>query len=386
MSASLDALSKNLIDDQCKNLRNMYSGEQFKLIRRKGVFSYEYIDSVGRLNDNKLPSKPAFYSKLSGSDISDEDYKHACAAWEEFKCKTLGDYLEVYNKSDVLILADVFENFRNLCMREYELDPAWYYTVPGLAWHAALRCTGGVLELISDVDMLLMVQVGIRGGMCSAPNRRVKANNKYMEKAYNPKQHSKFITYLDANNLYRWAMSQPLPTHGFEWMSDDWLKDWRNMPNGEGCTLEVDLEYDKKLHDLHNDFPLAPENKIPPGSIATVKKLISDLNNKEKYVVHHQTLKIYERLGLKVTRVHRGIKYCESPWLKPYIDKNTTLRTGATNNFEKDLFKLLNNSVFGKTIQNVEKYIDMKLVCDRERAIKLSAKTNFEDMTFLMRI
>ena len=99
-----------------------------------------------------------------------------------------------------------------------------------------------------------------------------------MEEAYDPSQPSKFITYLDANNLYGWAMSQPLPTHGFKWMNDDELENWRNMSDGVGCILEVDLEYDKELHDLHNDFPLAPENKIPPSSTATVKKLISDLN------------------------------------------------------------------------------------------------------------
>ena len=125
--------------------------------------------------------------------------------------------------------------------------------------------------------MLLMVkQEGIRGGICIATNRYAKANNKYMEEAYDPSQPSKFITYLDANNLYGQAMSQPLPTHGFKWMGDDEFEGWRNMPNGEGCILEVDLEYPKELHDLHNDFPLAPENIIPPGS--KVKKLTPNLN------------------------------------------------------------------------------------------------------------
>jgi len=198
-------------------------------------------------------------------------------------------------------------------------------------------------------------------------------------KTYDPSKPSKFITYLDANNLYGWAMSLPLPTHGFKWMNDDESENWRNMPNGEGCILEVALEYHKELHDLHNDYPLAPENMIPPGS--KVGKLIPNLNNKEKYIVHHQTLKLYESLGLKVTEVHKGIKFYESPWLKPYIDKNTALRTKATNNFEKDFFKLMNNSVFGKTMQNVEKCVDMKLVCDWEKAIKLATKPNYDRTT-----
>ena len=209
---------------------------------------------------------------------------------------------------------------------------------------------------------------------------RDRANNKYMKEAYDPSQPSKFITYLDANNLYGCAMSRSLQTHGFKWMSDDEFEGWRNMPNGEGCTLEVDIEYPKELHDLHNDYPLAPENIIPPGS--KVKKLTPNLNNKEKYVVHHQILKLYESLGLKVTKIHRGITFYESTWLNPYIDKNTALRTKATNNFEKDFFKLMNNAVFGKTMQNVEKYVDMKLVCDEERANKFVTKPNFDRITF----
>jgi len=112
-----------------------------------------------------------------------------------------------------------------------------------------------------------------------------------------------------------------------------------------------------------------------------VKKLIPNLNNKEKYIVHHQLLKLYESLGLKVKKVHKGIKFYESPWLKPYIDKNTALRTKASNNFEKYFFKLMNNSVFGKTMQNVENYVDMKLVCDREKVTKLTAKTNYDSTT-----
>jgi len=127
-----------------------------------------------------------FIQKRTDSDISDEDYNHAQTVWEEFKCKKLRDYLELYNKSDVLILADVFENFRDICMKEYKLDPAWYYTAPGIAWDAALKYTKVKLELLSDVDMLLMVQSGTRRGICLVPNRYAKANNKCMEKAYDP--------------------------------------------------------------------------------------------------------------------------------------------------------------------------------------------------------
>ena len=281
----------------------------------------------------------------------------------------------MYNVSDVLLLADVFENFRDVCTSNYGLDPAWYYTSPGLAWDAALKITRVELELMSDYDMLLMIKRGIRGGVSTISNRYARANNEYMGEAFDSSQPSSFVTYLDANNLYGWAMSKPLPTRGFKWMSDSELNNWRRMP----CILEVDLEYPKELHDLHNDYPLAPESLIPDGS--DVAKLIPNLNDKKKYVVHYDNLKLYESLGLKITKIHRGIRFEESAWLKEYIDLNTDLRTKATNDFEKDFFKLMNNSVFGKTMERIENRVDIRLVCDEKEAIKLAAKVSFDRLT-----
>ena len=146
----------------------------------KGVFPHEYINSVGRLDEAELPPKCAFYSKLNDSDIGDEDYEHAQTVWKEFECKTLKDYLNLCNKSDVLILADIFENFRDLCINAYKLDPSWYYTSPGLAWDAALKHTNIKLELLSDPDTLLMIKCGIRGGISTISKRYARANNKYM--------------------------------------------------------------------------------------------------------------------------------------------------------------------------------------------------------------
>ena len=170
-------------------------------------------------------------------------------------------------------------------------------------------------------------------------------------------------------------MSKNLPTHGFEWMSNDELNDWRSIPS----ILEVDLEYPRELHDLHNDYPLAPENITPESS--TVPKLIPNLNDKVKYIVHYENLKLYESLGLKITKIHRGIKFEESAWLKKYIDLNTDLRTKATNDFEKDFFKLMNNSVFGKTMESIENRVDIRLVCDEKEALKLTAKPNYDGRT-----
>ena len=234
MPSSLDKLTSNLEKDQFTNLNSMYKGEQLELLKRKGVYPYDYVDSLDKLAETQLPPKEAFYSRLSGDNISDEDYEHAQKVWEAFDCKILKDYHDLYLKSDVILLADVFETFRDLCMTNYELDPAWYYAAPGLAWDAALKVTKVELELLSDPDMLLMFEKGVRGGVSSIMHRYGKANNKYMGEDFNPKEPSVYLQYLDANNLYGWAMSKALPTKGFEWMDEDELQDWKNFANNVG--------------------------------------------------------------------------------------------------------------------------------------------------------
>ena len=279
------------------------------------------------------------------------------------------DYHNLYNQVDVLLLADVFENFRDICIKSYKLDPAHYYTALGLARDASLKVTEVNLELLSDIDMLLMVEKGIRGGVSMITNRYGKANNKYTGKSFIDTMVSKYITYLDANNLYGWAMSKPLPTRGFEWMKKSELETCELHP----CILEVDLEYPRSLHDLHSDYPLAPERV----EVNKVDKLIPNLRDKKKYVNHYENLKQYLSIGLKLTDIHRGMKFKEDLWLEKYIALNNDLRTGAKNKFEKDFFKLMNNSVFGKTMENIRNRVDIKLVNNKKQAEKLSAKPNF---------
>ena len=370
MSTSLESLVNNLPDDAFNNLERYYTNDKLNLVKRKGVYPYEYMDSLERFKENKLPPKEAFYSRLTGEGISDEDLKHAERVWKVFGMKTLQDYHDLYNVTDVLLLADVFENFRNVCMENYKLDPAHYFTAPGLAWDACLKITDVELELLSDIDMLLMIEKGIRGGVSMISNRHGKANNKYIGESFNEKDPSKYIMYLDANNLYGWAISKPLPMYGFKWMKVDELETWELYP----CILEVDLEYPENLHDLHNDYPLAPEQIM----VNKVSKLIPNLGDKKKYVLHYKNLRQYLKLGLKLTHIHRGIKFKESPWLEKYISLNTKLRTEAKNEFEKDFFKLMNNSVFGKTMENIRNRVDIKLVNNKKQAEKLSAKPNFK--------
>ena len=268
------------------------------------------------------------------------------------------------------ITKSIFFYFRDVCIKNYKLDPAHYYAAPGLAWDAALKVTEVKLELLSDIDMLLMTENGIRGGVSKITYRYGKSNDKYMVDKFDDKEPSKYITYLDASNLYGWAMSKPLPTHGFEWMESSELKNWRNY----SCILEVGLEYPKELHDLHNNYPLALERV----EINKIEKLIPNLWNKEKYVLHRENLKQYLSLGLKLTKIHRGIKFEESWWLEKYISLNTNLRAAAANDFEKDFFKLMKNSVFEKTMENIRNRVDIKLVTDKKKAEKLAAKPIFK--------
>ncbi len=368
---SLDSLVKTLGKDQFETLTSQMSvkPESLGLLKRKGVFPYEYMTDFSKLRATSLPPKEAFYSQLSESGISDKDYDHAKEVWNAFGCETMKDYHDLYLKTDVLLLADVMTEFRKTCKKTYGLDALHYYTSPGLAWDAMLKHTETELDLISDPDMYLMIEKGIRGGVSSIMKRYSKANHKHLDN-YDPKKPSKHILYLDANNLYGWAMSKPQPYKNFKWMNADELKDWRSKP----CTLEVDLKYPKELHDLHNEYPLAPERLL----VNKVEKLVPNLSDKTKYVLHHEDLKMYLEMGLELTKIHRGITFEESCFMKSYIDLNTNMRSKGTTDFEKDFYKLMNNSVFGKTMENVRNRVNVKLVTNEKALNKLVKKPNYK--------
>ena len=237
--------------------------QQAELLVRKGIYPYEYFDSFHRFDEKQLPPIQEFYSSIKKENISDEDYAHAQKVFLEFNMLSLADYHNLYVRTDVLLLADVFESFRNVSLAQYELDPCHFYTSPGLSWSSLLKMTGVELELLTDINMILMIQEGMRGGLSQISNRYKKANNPLL-KDYNPSDCSSYLMYLDANNLYGWAMVQSLSVGDFEYLDNVKNFDFMGIKKDAeiGCILEVSLHYPPEIHDLHTCLPLAPEQKV----------------------------------------------------------------------------------------------------------------------------
>ena len=396
MSSSLDKLVSNLPKDDLIYTSKVFEGKRLNLKPQKGVYPYDFMDSFEKFNQTELPAKKHFYSIINDQHITDDEYDHAKKVWKTFKIKTMGEYHNLYLGSDVLLLTDVFENFRKTCMQYCKLDPCHYFTSPGFSWDAMLKMTNIKLELMTDIDMFQFIEKGMHGGVSYIANRYGNAHNKYM-KEYNEKAPSKYMMYLDANNLYGWEMSQYLPTSNFKWMTDKEISKINlgkyKADDKKGLILEVDLEYPRELYDMHNDYPVCSEKvKVSKNmlsayckkiaekyniSIGLVSKLIPTLRDKKEYVLHYRNLQLYLDLGLKIKKVHRVLKFNQSPWLKQYIDFDTEKRKHAKNSFEKDFFKLMDNSVFGKTMENLCKRVDVRLVTNEKKLDKLTAKLTY---------
>ncbi|EKX44397.1 hypothetical protein GUITHDRAFT_175435 [Guillardia theta CCMP2712] len=374
MSSGLEKLINNIPKDKRTYLRSLCeTEEQFKYLNGKGIFPYEWFDSIEKF-DYPITElkKESFKSEIKrSSGCSEEEYDELLETVEALNIKTFGEYHDIYLHKDVNGLADVFESFIELSIKTYKLDPCFFVGTPSYGWSAMLLLTNVKLENLTDIEMYEFYEAGIRGGQSIIMSKKFKANNKYLED-YNPNKPSSYLYYGDANNLYGWAMSLPLPIGGFTWLKNPELFDIESLREDEGATLEVDLRYPEELHDYHNDYPLAPE-KIKLGNC---EKLCGTLHNKKNYVIDYRNLKLYLSLGLELTKIHRVITYKQQAWLKPWIDKNTDLRKLSKNDFEKDYYKLMNNAVFGKTMENVRNRVKVKLPTTLEKAQKYSNKPN----------
>ena len=397
--------------------------KRMKLLTRKGVFPYETLSSFDKLNDRSLPAQSKFFSSLTGKHITNEDYAHANAVWDEF-CdgKTLNDYMDLYLCSDILLLTDIFIKFRKMCLHVHKLDPLHSYTLPGFSWQAALKYTGVELELLTDPEMHLFFENAIRGGISVAIKRQAVANIPHME-GYDKDLPTRHIIDLDANNLYGRAMSQLLPTRDFKWASKEYCEtttEERILSKSDTDEIGEDIEGDfiipHELHDYFNEYPPLAEtmeiknemmsdfqnsllqsmdlqnrlaagvtvndNSVKPKRRST-KKLTPNLYNKVRYVANYRLLKYFFSLGVKLVKVHRIVLYKQENWLGKFIDLNTQERAKSPLKFYQDLFKLINNAVYGKTMENVRRRRRIDYVDTSKKAQKLAAKPTFKSFSII---
>jgi hypothetical protein len=321
----------------------------------------------------QLPPREAFYSSLSEETISADDYLFARKVWKVFKCKNLLEYTELYCEIDTILLAEIFQRFRLDMIKFSGLDPARYISLPAFSFDSMLKLTKCELELPNDISVVHFIERGIRGGVSFI-------NTRYL--ACSARKKNEAINYIDANNLYGNAQTSFLPYNNFFWLSRKSYQkyDWATIDTeGEyGYILEVDLSYPKELHEMHDNFPLAPENIIidydnlsPYAKNAlhntTKSKKYSDIklsatfHDRKNYVLHFKNLQLYLSLGMKLLHIHRVLQFSQRKFLTPFIEKCTNERQKATTKFEQDQFKKVANSTYGKTIQNVRNYCVVKL-------------------------
>lgn len=398
---SLVTLLKSKGEHYFHSVREHFKNESIRqLVYRKGVFPYSYVNCMSVLEEKCLPSKEDFFNDLTQRHIEEGQYEFAKKVWTAFKCKKFQDYLEIYLAADCLLLADVFENFREQSMASFHLDPVYYFSSPHFSLDAFLRSSSMTLELLQDVNQYLFIVSGIRGGLCMVSQRYAKANNKYMS-TFNPEEPSSFIMYFDANNLYGRAMQDYLPLDNFAWMSDSELSDWEHILSWDvdsdtSCILQVTLHYPSHLFCGHQDYPLAPErHKITYSMLSPVAKQICDKHclkknigaekllttfwDKQMYVLHLKNLQLYVKLGLVIVKIHAGIKFRQAKFMKHYIDFNAKMRAESTNDFDSNFYKLLSNSLFGKTIERPDKRTQIKIVNTINSYEKYVSKLNFKN-------
>ena len=399
LNSSLEKLAETLEETDFVHTRELverFDGDRdqlFKLIKRKGVYPYEYMDSWSKMNKKNLPSFDCFISRLK-SETNDywklstqernelwEDYQHAKKVWKAFGCVTLKDYHDLYLHSDVRLLADIFERFRKTAVEKFKLDPAHYYTLPSMAWDCMLKFTGVNLQLFTETerDFYLKMEDAKIGGISGTGGKRyAEANNKYLGTVDTLKKLT-YIIYADANGLYSWAMSQKLPVGEFSFVENIGVDEILSDCDGDyGYFINGDFTIPDHLHDLMNDYPCFPENlcvqdewlsdyqkkvKSLTGGSGSVPKLIPNLLPKKNYTIHSRLLKLFISLGCTVDNVNWVMRFRQEAFLKPYIDlcMNERSKRGITE-FEKDFWKLLCNAVYGKTMENVRNRVNVSLL------------------------
>ena len=408
LSSSLAALVATLdsLPITERRMQARYPGISDAVIRRKGVFPYSYFNAPSRLQESSLPSIERFKDDLSGAECSNSDYVHAQRAWSELGCRTLREYLVGYLHLDIYLLADVFEKFRDVTLQEDGLDPVHFVSLPGLSYMACFKRSNETIELLQDIDMVRLFERGIRGGLTFVNKHQVEAR---IPELNNNQDGNIHLTYIDQNNLYGSSLCRPLPHSEFTWVGQSELERLSNPSEilkledeaDYGYLFEVDLEYPSELHATTADFPLAPEgayieedmfspymssfyksmceNRGCNNKYKPYRKLLLTHYDKDMYVCHYSILKFYLQMGMRLVRVRSAIRFRQKRFVESYIKYNSSRRAEARNAFEKDYYKLKNNSFFGKTMEDVRHRIDYRLLTRWDKLEKLSASPLFID-------
>ena len=400
---SLESLIASMDESKLKITREYFpSPELFNLVKRKGCYPYEFstLDLL-RKDETEFMKRKDFFSQLYHTDCAEEDYAHAKEVWTKFNCKSFRDYHRVYLLTDVSLLADFVEHFRDLSLESYKLDAMKYYSNAGLSWSAMLKMTDIELDLLTDKQMFNFFESNLRGGLCCASKRHIVANNKYCVN-FDPSKPSTYIFFIDCNALYATCMLNYLPYKDFRWLTGRELKtiDFLNHPADAefGFALEVDLTYPSHLHDGHNDLPLAPQNvhinfdmlseyqkTTWPGNAKASgsKKLTPTFQDRRGYGLHYLALQLYTEFGMELVKIHRGVIFRQKPWIRPYVEFHQNKRSKATSEFDNKWSKNGVNIVYGKSIENVRNKVSINLFSDEKKAAKCAAKPNYKNSTNL---
>ena len=390
LAASLAKLVSTLPDSAfIRTKRLCDTDQQLELVKKKGVFCYDYVTNEQILNETtEPPPKEAFFSLLQNEPLPDEDYQRFLDTWNAFGFINLGEYSDFYLRLDVCLLADVFEEFRRFGRKNYKLDCANYLTLPAFAFDAFLKMTKAEIQRFQNYDMLLMIHNNIRGGITQCSLRHAVANNPQIPETYDHKEPTNYVQYLDVTALYAHTMCKPLPYKDYMMVHEDDLEKLSqsllSIPDdGEiGFILEVDLDYPDHLHDHHSDLPFCLEKKIPPMLGAKHPKLLATLEPKEKYVIHFVALKQAINHGLVLKKIHRALQFKQRPFLKDFIELNAKLRKEAKGNeFHQALLKLCSNACYGKFLENPLKRKKISLATSTKQIQKHIAKAEFIDRT-----
>ncbi len=381
LSSSLDQLVKGL--DETPILKEYFT--EFNLLNKKLAYPYEKYKSPEEFMESARELKDEdFYTTLKQGTPDKKEIKRTMDIINHFSIQNGKQLTELYLKTDVLLLADVFENFVNISVNEFGINPLYCVSLPGYTWHCGLKYTEIELEYIKNPDMLLCIENNIRGGISSVMGDRYVKSNEQTK-----------ILYLDANNLYGWAMSQNMPYKDFEFVVDVSIDKILSTSDDShvGYFVECDLKYPNSIKFKTKNFPLAPvkrkvdyqelsdyQKELYGKSYIPQEKLICDWKDKKNYLVHYRMLKFYVKMGMEVEKVHRVIRFKQKLWLKEYIDYNTNKRSEAITDFEKDFFKLLNNAFYGKTMENVRGRVNIDMIENdkNEEIIKRQSKLTFK--------